>query len=88
MALLQVAIHRSWLLLLIATGLTFWLRADGIVGLAAGAGTLAIAWYKGRLVILDFMELREAPLLWRGMFEGWVLLISAVILAIYAIGPI
>ena len=54
-----------------------------------GAGTLAIvamlaiAFVKGRLVILDFMELREAPKLWRILLEGWLILVSSLILLAY-----
>ena len=78
--------HRTWLLLVLATAATFWVRADGIVGLAAGAATLGIAWLKGRLVILDFMELRQAPRLWRGIIEGWLMLVTSLVFAIYWFG--
>jgi len=84
--LLREPLHRTWLVLIIATSVTFWLRADGVVGLAAGAGTVAIAYLKGRLVVLDFMELRHAPPAWRGIFEGWLLVISAALLGVYWIG--
>lgn len=82
--LLTPSLHRSWLLLVLATCATFWLRSEEFVGLSVGVGTLAIAYFKGRLVILDFMELRHAPFLWRGIVEGWLLLITTAILALYA----
>ncbi len=44
---------------------------------------LVIAFVKGRLVILDFMELREAPRLWRILLEGWLILVSSLILLAY-----
>ena len=44
---------------------------------------LIIAFVKGRLVILDFMELREAPLMWRLLLEGWLILVSSLILLAY-----
>jgi hypothetical protein len=44
---------------------------------------LAIAFVKGRLVILDFMELRDAPLMWRLLLEGWLILVSSLILLAY-----
>jgi hypothetical protein len=44
---------------------------------------LAIAFVKGRLVILDFMELRNAPLLWRLLLEGWLIVVSSLILLAY-----
>ena len=77
---------RAWLLLVVATGATFCLRAGGFVGLAAGAGTLGIAYVKGRLIILDFMELRHAPLVWRLALEGWLLVVSLIILSVYWLG--
>lgn len=64
----------------------FWMRNDGLVGLSIGISTLAIAWFKGRLVVLDFMELRHAPLLWRALIEGWLLLVSGLILLFYFLG--
>jgi len=77
-------LQRTWLQLVGATAVALWMREDGLAGLTIGAMTLAIAYAKGRLVVLDFMELRRAPLLWRCLFEGWLLLISALIVTIYA----
>jgi len=34
-------------------------------------------------VILDFMELRNAPKLWRALLEGWLILVSSLILLAY-----
>ena len=68
--------HRAWLVLMIATCITWYL---GEVG---AAGTWA-AFVKGRLVILDFMELREAPMMWRVLLEGWLILVSSLILLAY-----
>ena len=42
-----------------------------------------IAFIKGRLVILDFMELRNAPLMWRMLLEGWLIIVSSMILLAY-----
>jgi len=80
------ACNRTWLWLVLATGAAFWLRVDGAIGLAAGFTTIAIAYLKGRLVVLDFMELRDAPRIWRGLFEAWLLLVSAIILGVYRFG--
>jgi hypothetical protein len=80
------SLQRTWLLLMIATGAAFGLRAEGFVGVAPGAATLALAYAKGRLVVLDFMELRHAPPLWRGIVEGWLLVVSLSLLAIYWMG--
>jgi len=85
-AFLQNRIHRTWLLLIVATLATFWLREDGFASAAAGVATISIAYGKGRFVILDFMEMRGAPRLWRGIVEGWLLAVSAVLLSVYCLG--
>ena len=85
-ALIGSSLHRTLLILLLATIAAFWMRSDDLVGLSIGATTLAIAYLKGRLVILDFMELRHAPLIWRSLIEGWLLLITGLILVFYVIG--
>lgn len=75
--------HRAWGVLMIATGITWWLGETGAAGTAAIVAMLLIAFVKGRLVILDFMELRHAPLMWRLLLEGWMLLVSGLILLAY-----
>lgn len=75
--------NRAWLILILATLTTFWLGEVGAAGTLAVVSLLLIAFVKGRLVILDFMELREAPLFWRGLLEGWLILVSSLILLAY-----
>ena len=75
--------HRAWLILLVATGITWYLGEAGAAGTTAIVAMLAIAFVKGRLVILDFMELRGAPRLWRALLEGWLILVSTLILLAY-----
>mgnify|MGYP001163372540 FL=1 len=75
--------HRSWLVLLVATGITWYLGEVGAAGTGAIVAMLLIAFVKGRLVILDFMELRGAPLMWRLLLEGWLILVSGLILLAY-----
>lgn len=79
--------HRTWLILVLATAATFWVRADGLVGIVAGALTLTFAGIKGGLVILDFMELRQAPNPWRSIICGWLLVLTGVLMVVYAFGP-
>jgi caa(3)-type oxidase subunit IV len=83
MNLLKNPAHRAWLVLMIATAITWYLGEVGAAGTMAIVAMLAIAFVKGRLVILDFMELREAPLLWRALLEGWLILVSTLILLAY-----
>ena len=82
-AFLRNSAHRAWLVLVIATGLTWYLGEVGAAGTWAIVAMLAIAFVKGRLVILDFMELRSAPRLWRLLLEGWLLLVGGLILLAY-----
>jgi caa(3)-type oxidase subunit IV len=75
--------NRAWLVLLAATGLTWWLGEVGAAGTTAILAMLTIAFVKGRLVILDFMELREAPVMWRLLLEGWLVFVGGLILLAY-----
>lgn len=41
--------------------------------LLGNALLLAFAAVKGRRIVLDFLDLRAAPALWRGLVSAWVL---------------
>jgi heme/copper-type cytochrome/quinol oxidase subunit 4 len=73
-----------WVLLVVAT-LASWWMAEGhtLPAQAATTAALLMAGFKVRLVLLYFMELRHAPLLWRAGFEAWLLVCLGVILAGY-----
>ena len=86
MRALLLPLHRTFLILVAATVASFWMRSDDLVGVAVGGTTLAIAWLKGRLVVLDYMELREAPILWRGLAVGWLLLTTILLFSFYLLG--
>lgn len=47
--------------------------------LLANALVLILAAIKGRRIALDFLDLRAAPALWRGLVSAWI-----VILALFA----
>lgn len=70
------------LALLLATALTWavgesgWLRG---AGKASATLVLLLALVKGAGIALDFMELREAPRLWRWLVLGWLLLVIGLI---------
>ena len=83
MAFLNNPVNRAWLVLIVATAITWYLGEVGAAGTAAIVAMLVIAFVKGRLVILDFMELRAAPRLWRILLEGWMLLVGSLILLAY-----
>jgi hypothetical protein len=76
-----------WAALVAATCVSFALgsshgSAGGAVE-AATAGVLAIAFLKVRYVGLEFMEIRAAAPALRVAFEGWVLLVGGVVVALY-----
>ena len=79
MDMLKNPAHRAWLVLMVATAITWYLGEVGAAGTSAIVAMLLIAFIKGRLVILDFMELREAPRMWRVLLEGWLILVSGLI---------
>jgi hypothetical protein len=78
-----------WMLLLIATGVTYWLGESGELGHASMVPMLMIfgfAFFKGLGVILDFMDLRHAPALWRNLLVGWLIFVIGMVLLAYWIG--
>ena len=78
-----------WLLLLIATGCTYWLGESGELGHASMVPVFLIfgfALFKGVGVILDFMDLRHAPALWRNLLLGWLVFVIGMILLAYWLG--
>lgn len=50
---------------------------------AAGIAVIAIAFVKIRYVILDFMELRTAPLGMRVAAEAWCVLVCVTLILLY-----
>jgi hypothetical protein len=41
----------------------------------ANALVLALAAIKGRRIALDFLDLRAAPALWRGLVSAWIIIL-------------
>jgi hypothetical protein len=73
-----------WSMLMLATVTTTWFLSKNALAATVGtAGTLALAGWKVRLVLLDFMELRHAPWPLRIAFELWSVGVPAMILAFY-----
>lgn len=73
-----------WLALLAATALTTWLgERAGAQGLGTGAAVvvMALSAGKGCLIVLDYMELRHAPALWRRLLLGWLAAVVLLVLA-------
>jgi len=78
-----------WIVLLAIT-LISWIGVYGVKGLispkALALTLLALAVIKTRFVMLDFMELRDAPRLYRLSAEGWCLAIYALLAGLYLFG--
>ncbi len=73
----------SWLLLVAATLVSWALGTDHGTGATVVVVVLAIAAWKVRLVGLDFMELRHAPIALRAVFEFYCGAIWAVLSGLY-----
>lgn len=73
-----------WLALLAATVITWWVgEHPGPAGIGQGAAlaVLGLALAKGVLIVLDYMELRHAPALWRRLLLGWLGLTLLIVLS-------
>ena len=46
---------------------------------------LAIAAIKGRRIVLNYLDLRSAPALWRGLATAWLLLVVGLAWAVPAV---
>ncbi|MDH6247725.1 cytochrome C oxidase subunit IV family protein [Mycobacterium sp. OTB74] len=78
-----------WLGLVALTCLTTWgLSKDSVSPSIAVVGTFLIAAVKVRYVVLDFMELRDAPIPVRAAFEAWPFVVAAVILGFWFATPV
>jgi caa(3)-type oxidase subunit IV len=80
----------AWLVL-VALTLSQWVVGTQTGGLgashvAASLVIFAVAVFKARLVGLYFMELREAPLVLRGIFEAFCVAMLAVLSVMYLAG--
>ena len=82
-ALLKNRASVSWLILVAATLVSWAVGAEHGTGSAVAVLVLAIAAVKVRLVGLDFMELRHAPVALRAAFECYCLGIWALLSALY-----
>jgi heme/copper-type cytochrome/quinol oxidase subunit 4 len=75
-----------WLALIAATCLSFWLggghRAP-VRETAVSVAVLAVAFVKVRLVGLYFMELKNAPVVLRAIFESYVVAVAGIVLTLY-----
>ncbi|BBZ15540.1 cytochrome C oxidase subunit IV family protein [Mycobacterium branderi] len=72
-----------WLGLVIVTLVSWTVGAEHGVGSGVGVLVLALAAIKVRFVGLDFMELRTAPYILRGIFEAYCITLWVVLAGMY-----
>jgi hypothetical protein len=87
--MVRFSTNSLWLLLLLATGITYWLGESGQLGHASMVPVFLIfgvSLFKGLGVVLDFMDLRHAPALWRYLLLGWLVFVIGMILLAYWLG--
>lgn len=85
-SLLRNRITLVWLGLVLATCLS-WETGGDLAGLgdvrSLGTAVLVIAFVKVRYIMLEFMELRHAPLAMRLFAESWAVLVCAAVVILY-----
>ena len=82
-------LNAAWVLLLVATGITYVLGEMGLVSHAGGwvlAGLGVLTVFKGVVVIRVVLEMRQAPALWRWLLLGWLALVIALVALAYLLG--
>ena len=84
MANLKSRLFTIWLALVALTFVSFGSR-EGAMQKYIPEYTVVIlsALMKVRFVILDFMQVRTAPLILRVLLEGWIIVLSVVLLILY-----
>jgi heme/copper-type cytochrome/quinol oxidase subunit 4 len=88
MSVLRERVTKVWLLLMALTVVTTWgLSNDALSPGVAVGGIFLIAAVKVRFVMLDFMELRYAPSPVRAVFEGWIVVVVALIGGFWFLTP-
>ena len=88
MSVLRERVTWVWVALMVLTCATTWgLSKDLFSPTVAVVGNFLIAAVKVRYVILDFMELRRAPLAIRVAFEAWPAVVAVVILGFWFATP-
>ncbi|MBJ7337535.1 cytochrome C oxidase subunit IV family protein [Mycolicibacterium sp.] len=89
MSMLRERATRVCLGLMLLTVITTWGLSKNLVSPAvAVTGTFLIVAVKVRYVMLDFMELRDAPLAARTVFEAWIVVVVAMILGFWILTPL
>ena len=88
MSVLRERVTWVWLALVVLTCVTTWgLSTDVFLPVVGVVGNFVIAAVKVRYVMLDFMELRDAPIPVRVAFEAWPVAVAEIILGFWFAAP-
>jgi hypothetical protein len=89
MSVLRERVTWVWLGLVVATCATTWglSTRDLFIPAVAVVGNFLIAAVKVTYVMLDFMELRYAPIPVRVAFQAWPVAVAAMILGFWFATP-
>ncbi|MGL4409845.1 MAG: cytochrome C oxidase subunit IV family protein, partial [Zoogloea sp.] len=79
----SAALNLIWALLCGLTLLAWWLGEHESAGRWTVAALMALAGFKGLLVIRDFMALRRVRQPWPLLVGGWLFLVLLVNLSLY-----
>ena len=72
----------AWLILVVATGVGWWLGQTPQGMALATAGVIIVAFIKVWIVGFQFMELRHAPRWLRHGFDAWIIAVSVALLVV------
>lgn len=78
---------RAWLALMLLSGasrLIAVFRVQGLAQVAVGGVVLALVWLKARVILSDYLGLRQAPT-WRAGLNGVLAVYCALLLGLYLI---
>ena len=85
--LLRTPASVVWLVLVAATAFSWVLGTEHGLGSnaqqLASVAVLAVAFIKIRFIGLYFMELREAPILLRGLFEVYCAAVGTLVISLF-----
>jgi caa(3)-type oxidase subunit IV len=88
MSVLRERVTAVWLCLIVLTCVTTWGLSNDLFAPEVGVvGIFSIAAIKVSYVILDFMELRNAPIPVRVAFQAWPVAVATMILSFWFATP-
>jgi Prokaryotic Cytochrome C oxidase subunit IV len=91
-ALVNKRLFVAWLVLTAITLLYFWIDRPGnssgarTASIVVTVSAICLALVKVRIIMRQFMEVRDAPLLLRRLTDFWIALMAVALLASYFAG--